>query len=322
MSVALLAVFLTAWLNPSFGLEGGLLVPGKLSFVAVFVIFLIQGWKLNLGRLKEAWGDLRILFVLHSFIFVVPGLMVLVIRVIGLVDPIWIPGLFFLAILPTTISSCVVYTRLAAGGADEALGHATFSNLLGMLWVPLVVFGGAFGFFDSRGAEDGLSVSFELLPDFLLMVFLPILIGWWGKNKLPRGFLPENASWLEQIPAGCIVLLAYFSFCSLLAEFGNKLFGPSTGILAAVVLVLLLIVSAFAWALGGFVSHSRKARVTFFFCGSQKSLALGLPLAQMLFVFDENSVGLLVLPLALFHFGQLFLGAFLIGPLSRWTNLR
>jgi len=211
---------------------------------------------------------------------------------------------------------------LAGGGADEALGHATFSNLLGMLWVPLVVFGGAFGFFDSRGAEDGLSVSFELLPDFLLMVFLPILIGWWGKNKLPRGFLPENASWLEQVPAGCIVLLAYFSFCSLFAEFGNELFGPSTGILAAVVLVLLLVVTALAWALGGLVSHSRKARVTFFFCGSQKSLALGLPLAQMLFVFEENSGGLLVLPLALFHFGQLFLGAFLIGPLSRWTNLR
>ena len=119
-----------------------------------------------------------------------------------------------------------------------------------------------------------------------------------------------------------VFYLAYFSFCSLFAEFGNELFGPSAGILAAVVLVLLLIVTVLAWALGGFVSHSRKARVTFFFCGSQKSLALGLPLAQMLFVFDENSVGLLVLPLALFHFGQLFLGAFLIGPLSRWTNLR
>ena len=162
MSVALLAVFVTAWLNPSFGLEGGLLVPGKLSFVAVFVIFLIQGWKLNLGRLKEAWVDLRILFFLHSFIFFVPGFVVLGIREIGLVDPIWTPGLFFLAILPTTISSCVVYTRrLAGGGADEALGHATFSNLFGMLWVPLVVFWGAFGGFDSRGSEDGFVLLFS-----------------------------------------------------------------------------------------------------------------------------------------------------------------
>ena len=291
-----------------------MLVPGKLSFVAVFVIFLIQGWKLNLGRLKEAWVDLRILFFLHSFIFVVPGFVVLGIREIGLVDPIWTPGLFFLAILPTTISSCVVYTRLAGGGADEALGHATFSNLFAMLWVPLVVFGDAFGFFDFRGAEDKSGVSFELIPDFMLMVFLPVLIGWWGKNKLSRIVLPENSFWSNEIPAGCILLLAYFSFCSLFAEFGNELLGPSMGMLAAVVFVLLLlIVTVLAWALGGFVSHSRKARVTFF-CGSQKSLALGLPLAQMLFVFDENSVGLLVLPLALFHFGQLFLGAFLIGP--------
>ena len=95
MSVALLAVFLTAWLKPSFGLEDGLLFPGKLSFVAVFVIFLIQGWKLNLGRLKEALTDLRILFFLHSFIYLVPGFVVLGISEIGLVDPIWNPGLFF-----------------------------------------------------------------------------------------------------------------------------------------------------------------------------------------------------------------------------------
>ena len=39
MSVALLAVFLAAWFEPSVGLEDGLLFPGKLSFVAVFVSF-------------------------------------------------------------------------------------------------------------------------------------------------------------------------------------------------------------------------------------------------------------------------------------------
>ena len=322
MSVALLAVFLAAWFEPSVGLEDGLLFPGKLSFVAVFVIFLIQGWKLNLGRLKEALTDLRTLFFLHSFIYLVPGFVVLGIREMELVEQVWNPGLFFLAILPTTISSCVVYTRLAGGGADEALGHATFSNLFAMLWVPLVVFGDAFGFFDFRGAEDKSGVSFELIPDFMLMVFLPVLIGWWGKNKLSRIVLPENSFWSNEIPAGCILLLAYFSFCSLFAEFGNELLGPSMGMLAAVVFVLLLIVTALAWALAGFVCRSRKARVTFFFCGAQKSLALGLPLAQTLFVFDGNSFGLLVLPLAIFHLGQLFLGAFLIGPLSRWANLR
>ena len=92
--------------------------------------------------------------------------------------------------------------------------------------------------------------------------------------------------------------------------------------LAAVVFVLLLIVTALAWALAGFVCHSRKARVTFFFLWLSKIFGPWVAIGSNVICFDENSVGLLVLPLAIFHLGQLFLGAFLIGPLSRWTNLR
>jgi len=47
-----------------------------------------------------------------------------------------------------------------------------------------------------------------------------------------------------------------------------------------------------------------------------------LPLAQTLLGSGESSLGLLILPLAIYHFGQLVLGAFLIGPLGRWTKLR
>lgn len=322
LSVALLAVFLAAWIAPAFGLKNGLLVPERLSLVAVFVIFLIQGWKLNLERLREALADLRGLLLLHSFVFLVPGLLLYGICELGVVDPVWMPGLFFLAILPTTISSCVVYTRLAGGDADAALGHATFSNLLGMVWVPLVVFFGAFELFGSQGMEKDLLISLDLLPDFSLTVFLPVLIGWWAKNKLSWSFLPEDSSWMERIPVACILLLAYFSFCSLFDEFGNELFGRSSIFLTIVVLALLLGLAFLAWGLSRLVSGSRKARVAFLFCGSQKSLALGLPLAQTLLGLGESSLGLLILPLAIYHFGQLVLGAFLIGPLGRWTKLR
>ena len=46
--------------------------------------------------------------------------------------------LFFAAILPTTISSCVVYTSKAKGNADYSLGHATLSNLSALVIVPLL----------------------------------------------------------------------------------------------------------------------------------------------------------------------------------------
>ena len=320
LSVALLAVFIAAWFSPGFGLEGGPLFPERLSLVAVFVIFLIQGWKLDLGRLKQAWTDRRTLVFLHSFIFLSALPMVWGVSQLGLVEPAWKPGLFFLAILPTTISSCVVYTRSADGDADAALGHATVSNLLGMLWVPL-----AWGFLilpDAAGGASSLDSLRVVLPDFLVMIVLPYLVGWWARNKLPWELLPGNEAGMDKVPLGCILLLAYFSFCSLFDEFGNELFGESSGVLAGVVLGLLVAQTFLAWVVGRLVSGSRRARITFLFCGGQKSLALGLPLAQLLSDPDEFSVGLLVLPLALFHFGQLLLGAFLIGPLRSWAKLR
>ena len=320
LSVALVAVFIAAWFSPGFGLEGGPLFPERLSLVAVFVIFLIQGWKLDLGRLKQAWTDRRTLVFLHSFIFLSALPMVWGVLQLGLVEPAWKPGLFFLAILPTTISSCVVYARSADGDADAALGHATVSNLLGMLWVPL-----AWGLLvlpDATGGASSLDSLRVVLPDFLVMIILPCFVGWWARNKLSWELLPGNEAGMDKVPLGCILLLAYFSFCSLFDEFGNELFGESSGALAGVVLALLVAQTFLAWVVGRLVSGSRGARITFLFCGGQKSLALGLPLAQLLCDPDEFSVGLLVLPLALFHFGQLLLGAFLIGPLRSWAKLR
>ena len=320
LSVALVTVFIAAWIAPGFGLEGGPLFPERLSLVAVFVIFLIQGWKLDLDRLKQAWTDRRTLVFLHSFIFLVPLPMVWGVSELGLVEPVWEPGLFFLAILPTTISSCVVYSRLAHGDADAALGHATVSNLLGMLWVPL-----AWGFLvlpDATGGANPFDSLRVVFPDFLVMILLPCLLGWWARNKLSWDLLPGDGPGMDNIPVGCILLLAYFSFCSLFEEFGNELFGESSGVLSGIVFGLLLAQTFLAWVVGRLVSSSRRVRITFLFCGGQKSLALGLPLAQLLYHSDTASVGLLVLPLALFHFGQLLLGAFLIGPLHRWVKLR
>jgi sodium/bile acid cotransporter 7 len=319
LCVALVAVFLTAWLDPEFGRDDGPLDPERLSMVAVFLVFLIQGWKLNLDGLKSAWADRRTLLALHSLIFLAPLAMVWGALELGFFPLVWKPGLLFLAILPTTISSCVVYTRAAGGDADAALGHATLSNLLGMLWVPLAWF---FLFVPGEADEGKVLESLRLvLPGFLVMIILPCLIGWWARKKQLWAFLPEESTGVDRIPVGCILLLAYFSFCSLFDEFGNDPFVESSGVLAGIVFALLVIQTLLAWVAGRLVSGSRRTRITFLFCGGQKSLALGLPLAQLLCGQDDASIGLLILPLAIFHFGQLLLGAFLIEPLSKWAKL-
>jgi len=55
------------------------------------------------------------------------------------------------------------------------------------------------------------------------------------------------------------------------------------------------------------LGFSRADEITIVFCGSKKSLASGLPMASVLFA--SSSVGLIVLPLMLFHQLQLMVCA-------------
>jgi solute carrier family 10 (sodium/bile acid cotransporter), member 7 len=65
-----------------------------------------------------------------------------------------------------------------------------------------------------------------------------------------------------------------------------------------------MIVTAQAGRLAGL---PRADRLALFFCGSKKSLASGLPMANILFA--GHPTGLIVLPLMLFHQLQLFVCA-------------
>lgn len=68
----------------------------------------------------------------------------------------------------------------------------------------------------------------------------------------------------------------------------------------AVILALALGLSALAGRMFGF---NLPDRITLLFCGSKKSLASGIPMAQVLFA--GHAVGAIVLPLMLFHQIQL-----------------
>ncbi len=79
--------------------------------------------------------------------------------------------------------------------------------------------------------------------------------------------------------------------------------------------VLLAVVLVATWHAGRLFSLSREDRVTIMFCGSKKSLASGLPMAGVLFA--GPVVGLIVLPLMLYHQLQLMVCAALAQRLGR-----
>jgi sodium/bile acid cotransporter 7 len=84
-------------------------------------------------------------------------------------------------------------------------------------------------------------------------------------------------------------------------------------------LVINLALLALALAISTFVSRwlgfSREDEITIVFCGSKKSLASGVPMAKVLFA--SQAIGMMVLPLMLFHQIQLMVCAMLAQRYAR-----
>jgi sodium/bile acid cotransporter 7 len=125
------------------------------------------------------YKDINRVVLVNGLIFIGPLIFVFLFYQIGFFPEYWINGFLFLAILPTTISSCVVYTTAAGGNSDVALGYATASNLLAIFWVPFAWVNLANGSGNEIG-EQWISFGVHVLPQIFFLVVLPCLIGWLG----------------------------------------------------------------------------------------------------------------------------------------------
>ncbi len=70
-----------------------------------------------------------------------------------------------------------------------------------------------------------------------------------------------------------------------------------------------------AWWLGGALRLALPDRISFLFSGAQKSIAMGAPLASVLFA--PEAAGLVLLPVLLYHLLQMVISAPLAGRFSR-----
>jgi len=80
-------------------------------------------------------------------------------------------------------------------------------------------------------------------------------------------------------------------------------------LLAVASSALLAVVMLVARGVSRLLGFSREDEIAIIFCGSKKSLASGLPMASVLF--SGGQVGLVVIPLMLFHQIQLMVCAVL-----------
>ncbi|HEX4359984.1 MAG TPA: bile acid:sodium symporter family protein [Pseudonocardia sp.] len=305
MVLILLTVGIAALLPASGSVSVGF---SHLTTVAIGVLFFLYGVRLSP---REAIAGLRH-WRLHGTVVLATFVLF---PLLGLAAQ-WIPesvlprqlalGVLFLCCLPSTVQSSIAFTSVARGNVPAAICAASLSNLAGIVVTPVLV--GVL--MSTHGGISGgavLDVALQLLAPFVLGQLLRRwLAGWAGRHHRV----------LSLVDRGSILLVVYTAFSEAVeAGLWHRISLGSLGVLAAVDAVLLGVVLAVTSLVPRWLGFSRADRITILFCGSKKSLASGLPMAGVLFA--GQGIGLLVLPLMLFHQIQLMACAWLASRFAK-----
>ncbi len=275
-------------------------------------IFLLYGLKLNIKEVKKDIANWRLHVVVQLATFVLFPLLVLLFYgfAVGTVYySLWL-SIFFLASLPSTVSSSVVMVSIAKGNVTSAIFNASMSGIIGIIMTPLLM-----GLFLQQSSENGGNQS-EIFYQLLLKVLLPIILGLL-LNRVFKKLVDKYRNQIAQFDKLIILLIVYESFSE---AFLQQVF-TSVPKLVFVILVISVVVLFFAvFEILEFVTtkmkFSREDKITAKFCGSKKSLVHGSLFVLILGIPDDQKV-LFLLPVMIFHSFQLFYVSWLASRLSK-----
>ena len=308
--LCLIAVVAAASLFPVHG--AGAAWTDRLADLAIVLLFFIHGAKLSRAAIVQGIGNWRLhLMVLGSTYVLFPALgLALFYAARGWVNPLMLSGMLYLSLLPSTVQSSIAFTAIARGNVAAAVCSASLSNLIGIVLTPLLV-----ALLMHVGGNGAAISSWDSISKIALQLLAPFLAGhllrpWIG------AFMDRNKKILQPVDRGSILIVVYSAFSAAVIK------GIWTQVDMIDLLELLgLSAAMLAVVMGVTVLAARQAGlpradgVVLLFCGSKKSLVSGVPMAGALFA--PAQVGLIVLPLMIFHQLQLFVCAVLAARLRR-----
>jgi sodium/bile acid cotransporter 7 len=300
-----------ASLTPDWGRSGGVLHLELLTGLGVALVFFLHGLGLSPKAIMAGVTHWRLHLYIQSATFIAYPLLWLVFGDLFLA---YMPtalafGFCYLFVLPSTISSSVAMTSVGKGNVPGAIFNASLSSLLGVLITPLFIQ----LFMGFEGAQLNLmdsviSISkLLLLPMIVGQLIRPLLINWVEKHQ----------SLVNKADKYVILMIVYSAFCDSIyngiwQEFSIEMLLTSILICVLVLLIMVHLIQFGARK----VPFDFKDEVAAVFCGTKKTLAAGIPMAQVIFA-NDPSLGMILLPIMLYHPIQIFYCAVLA---NRYAN--
>lgn len=304
----LFGTLLVAWMFPLS--KEALPWAQNISFAGIFCLFFLHGLRLPRHEVARAMLGWRLQGTMLAFTFILMPLLGIGLSKIAaqFLPAALAVGLLYAAILPSTVQSAVSYTSLARGNIAASVIGSALSNLSGIFLTPLL-------FALLLGSASGVAIGGNVAVKIITMLLLPFILGqatqkWLGKWAVDQRYL------LTFFDRGVILLAVYVAFGAAVTS------GALAGIEALSLFYLLLFAGIFlaiafgaAWLIGGVFGFPYEDRISLLFAGAHKSIAIGAPMAALLF--PPTLAGLMIVPTILYHQLQLIASAPLAKRLAR-----
>ena len=297
--VLLVGTVVLATLLPARGV--GTTIVEQASYYAVALLFFLYGAKLNTAAILVGISNLKLqgqVFASTYIAFPILGL-IMSYLLAPLLPPQIIIGIVYLSVLPSTVQSSIAFTSIAHGNVPAAVCAASVSNVIGVFLTP------AFAAVLLHTSGGGVDASAIL--DIGMQILLPFIVGQLARPLVGK-FIHRHAKLTQIVDRGSILLIVYSAFSAgVVAGIWQQVDISTLAIMIVADIVMLAIIMFGTSFMARVSGLDRADGIVLLFCGSKKSLASGLPMANILFA--GQTVSLIVLPLMIFHQIQLFVCA-------------
>ncbi|HUV07102.1 MAG TPA: bile acid:sodium symporter, partial [Spirochaetia bacterium] len=281
--------------------------------IIIIVQFLILGLTLPSESILAGLKSFRLHTFVQLFIFVLTPLFFWLTSSLlrhTMEEGLYI-GILALACLPTTVSSCIIFTQLSGGNVSATMFNASLSNILGVVLSPLLLslLLGSTG--KGLPAEEVTRVLLNLCRSMLL----PIGIGQ-GSRILFKNLKKIVETHRKKLGILGNLLILTVIFLALSGAARNPALTGNLNWLLLPFLYLALsqiLLTGASYAGARMFRFSSQDLISITYTAPQKTLAVGIPLLSMYFSQNPEILGLAILPLLFYHPWQLIVAGIFKG---------
>ena len=279
----------------------------------------LAGLGLKTEEFSKAFQRLRFNLFVQTFSFGVDSAVVFGVSR-GLLAAGWIAeplanGMVVCSCLSMTINMVLVLTKSSGGDEASAIFNAAAGNMIGVVLSPMLIL----GYLGVTGNVELAEVFYKLA----LRVVLPIVVGQLVRKLSPATveFYKKHKKVFKKVQQFALVFIVYTVFCRTFSQQNNdNISGVDIVVVVIVEFCCLSGLMILAWySLKVFFRNEPELRVMGLFGCTHKTVAMGVPLINA--IYENNEwIGLITLPLLIWHTMQLILGSFLAPKLAAWVE--